>query len=65
MLIMAAYLSGKHISETFDIFESELSHFSLCVIIPSSLHPPDVVSLSHCFFPLLSVVFRLSVSPLL
>lgn len=38
----AVYLGGKRTSDTFDIFESQLSHFSLCVIIPSSLHPPDV-----------------------
>lgn len=42
---MAVYLGGKHISETFDIYKSLLSHFSLCIIIPSSLHPSDVVSL--------------------
>lgn len=41
---MAGYLSGKRVAETSDISKSWLSHFSQCVIILSSLHPPDVMS---------------------
>lgn len=49
---MGVYLSGKRISETFDIFKSQLSHFSLCVIIPSFF-----IHLMLCLFSLFFLLF--------